>query len=144
MKTAPQSSTEFSAPQHIAEILPEVLARYGVVPADAWDEPARECAADLAFSGVRSHSHFPDFFKEEAMLVLSRKNRETVVIDGRITIKVLQIKGSTIRLGIEAPGEVSIRRGELPEEANSLDGAPPRLEIVAEEPQIISYTCAAS
>lgn len=47
------------------------------------------------------------------MLVLSRKNRETVVIDGCIVVKVLQIKGNTIRLGIEAPRHMSIRRGEL-------------------------------
>jgi carbon storage regulator CsrA len=79
------------------------------------------------------------------MLVLSRKNRETVVIDGRITIKVLQIKGSTIRLGIEAPAEVSIRRGELPEATNAPEGAEGvrHLDIITEEPQIISYNCAA-
>ena len=83
------------------------------------------------------------------MLVLSRKNHETVVIDGRITIKVLHIKGNTIRLGIEAPPEMSIRRGELLEKAPAEcvpeeEGCLPRLELVAEGPQIISYTCAAS
>jgi carbon storage regulator CsrA len=77
------------------------------------------------------------------MLVLSRKNRETVVIDGRITIKVLHIKGSTIRLGIEAPPEMNIQRGELLVEAKD-DGGLPHLEIVPETPHIISYTCAVS
>jgi carbon storage regulator CsrA len=47
------------------------------------------------------------------MLVLSRKVNEEVVIDGRIRVQVLQIKGSTIRLGITAPEDVKILRGEL-------------------------------
>lgn len=47
------------------------------------------------------------------MLVLTRKKKESIVIDGRITITVIQMQGNTIRLGIEAPREVSIRRKEL-------------------------------
>jgi carbon storage regulator len=47
------------------------------------------------------------------MLVLARKQGQTIVIDGRIKITVLKVKGSAVRLGIDAPEEVSIRRGEL-------------------------------
>lgn len=47
------------------------------------------------------------------MLVLSRKLNEEIVIDGRIRIQVLQVKGKTIRLGISAPDDVKILRGEL-------------------------------
>jgi len=47
------------------------------------------------------------------MLVLSRKVDQEIVIDGNIKIHVLKIKGNTIRLGIEAPSEVHIARGEL-------------------------------
>ncbi len=47
------------------------------------------------------------------MLVLSRKTNETIVIDGRITLEVLQIKGNQIRLGINAPADVRVLRGEL-------------------------------
>ena len=47
------------------------------------------------------------------MLVLRRKKTETVVLDGRIRIKVLRISHSTISLGIEAPSDVSIWRGEI-------------------------------
>jgi carbon storage regulator len=47
------------------------------------------------------------------MLVLSRKTNETIVIDGRITLEILQIKGNQIRVGINAPASVRIRRGEL-------------------------------
>jgi carbon storage regulator len=47
------------------------------------------------------------------MLVLSRKTDETIVIDGRIEVTVVQIEGGRVRLGITAPREVSIRRSEL-------------------------------
>ena len=47
------------------------------------------------------------------MLVLRRKQAETIVLDGRIQIKVLRITNNTISLGIEAPSDVSIWRGEL-------------------------------
>ena len=47
------------------------------------------------------------------MLVLSRKQQQTIVVDDQITITILKVKGNTVRLGIEAPAEVSIRRSEL-------------------------------
>ena len=47
------------------------------------------------------------------MLVLSRKQNQTVVIDNQIEIEVLKIKGNTVRLGIKAPSDVKILRGEL-------------------------------
>jgi carbon storage regulator len=47
------------------------------------------------------------------MLVLSRRRGEKIVIDGRITVVVSQLKGGRVRIAIEAPPEVSILRGEL-------------------------------
>ena len=47
------------------------------------------------------------------MLVLSRKKNEAIVIDGQIRIEVLKVKGNTIRLGITAPKDVRVLRGEL-------------------------------
>jgi len=47
------------------------------------------------------------------MLVLSRKADESIVIDERITITVLEVRGNQIRLGIEAQREISIMREEL-------------------------------
>ena len=47
------------------------------------------------------------------MLVLSRKKNESIVIDGHITIEVLQVKGKGVRLGINAPQHVRVLRGEL-------------------------------
>ena len=37
------------------------------------------------------------------MLVLSRKEDQVIVIDGRIRVTVVAIRGSQVRLGIEAP-----------------------------------------
>jgi carbon storage regulator CsrA len=48
------------------------------------------------------------------MLVLSRKIEDEIIIDDRITIRVLKVKGNTVRLGISAPSDVEIMRGELP------------------------------
>ena len=47
------------------------------------------------------------------MLVLTRKEGQSVVIDDRIKVVVLSIGGSQIRLGIEAPRDVPILRTEL-------------------------------
>lgn len=50
------------------------------------------------------------------MLVLARKKGETIHLGGGITVKVLDISGSTVRLGIDAPKSVDIVRGELLEQ----------------------------
>jgi carbon storage regulator len=47
------------------------------------------------------------------MLVLSRKAGEKLVIDGNITVEVVRIQGNRITLGIVAPADVKILRGEL-------------------------------
>ncbi len=47
------------------------------------------------------------------MLVLSRKLDEEIVIAGNIRVKVLEIRGNTIRLGIDAPDHVPVLRREL-------------------------------
>ena len=49
------------------------------------------------------------------MLVLTRKQDESIVIDGRITVRILRLKGNSVRVGIDAPADVHIRRGELGE-----------------------------
>lgn len=47
------------------------------------------------------------------MLVLSRKPGEKIVIDGGITVTVVEIIGNRVKIGLEAPSHVSILRGEL-------------------------------
>ena len=51
------------------------------------------------------------------MLVLTRKLQEKITIAGNITVTVLRVKGQTVRIGIEAPREIRVVRGELPMEA---------------------------
>jgi carbon storage regulator len=47
------------------------------------------------------------------MLVLSRKPGERVIIGSGITVTVVEITGNRIRIGIDAPDDVRILRGEL-------------------------------
>ena len=47
------------------------------------------------------------------MLVLTRKQQEKIQIGNGITITVLKLKGKSVRLGIEAPTDVNVVRGEL-------------------------------
>ena len=47
------------------------------------------------------------------MLVLTRKNSEEVMLGNNIRLRVLSIRGNTVRIGIDAPISVSIKRGEL-------------------------------
>ena len=47
------------------------------------------------------------------MLVLSRKKGESIIIDGRIEVKVIAVEGDLVKLGIEAPKTVSVHRMEV-------------------------------
>lgn len=47
------------------------------------------------------------------MLVLARKKGQTIVVDGRIEVTVLEVEGDTVKIGISAPREVQIIRKEL-------------------------------
>ncbi|MBI2480541.1 MAG: carbon storage regulator [Planctomycetia bacterium] len=48
------------------------------------------------------------------MLVLTRKTQERIHIGDNITISILKLKGNTVRIGIEAPRDIRVLRGELP------------------------------
>ena len=47
------------------------------------------------------------------MLVLSRKKDEKIVIGDNISIMVVEIRGDKVRLGIDAPRDVSVHRREV-------------------------------
>ncbi len=47
------------------------------------------------------------------MLILTRKEGETITIGEDIQIKVLSVQGGKVRLGIDAPREVSVNREEV-------------------------------
>lgn len=56
------------------------------------------------------------------MLVLSRKSGESVCIGHGIQVKVLAIRGGTVKLGFAAPPEIAIRREEVPK---AVEASPP-------------------
>ena len=68
------------------------------------------------------------------MLVLSRKSKQEIVIGDNVVITVLKIKGNTVRLGIEAPRDVHVVRGELPRPSEF------GLSTEALEPEIAEFT----
>lgn len=47
------------------------------------------------------------------MLALSRKVGERLVIGGNIVVTVIEVKGETVRLAIDAPREIPVHRGEV-------------------------------
>ncbi len=47
------------------------------------------------------------------MLVLTRKPGERLVIGDNIVVTVVDVKGDNIRIGIDAPREVKVYRGEI-------------------------------
>jgi len=53
------------------------------------------------------------------MLVLSRKKNESIIINDNITVTVIEIRGDKVRLGIEAPKDVSVHRREVYEAIQS-------------------------
>jgi carbon storage regulator len=47
------------------------------------------------------------------MLVLSRKKDEKIVIGDSITLMVIEIRGDKVRIGIDAPRDVTVHREEI-------------------------------
>jgi carbon storage regulator len=47
------------------------------------------------------------------VLVLSRRQGESIVIGNHVTVTVLEVRGDQIRLGIDAPRSVSVHREEV-------------------------------
>ena len=47
------------------------------------------------------------------MLVLSRKRGERIMIGNNIELMIMDVRGGTVRLGLDAPKEVAIHREEV-------------------------------
>ena len=70
---------------------------------------------DLAPDGLKVGYEVPIVTSMEGsiVLVLSRKIGQQIVIDGHILVTVLDCRGGSVRLGIDAPDEVPIHREEV-------------------------------
>jgi carbon storage regulator len=51
----------------------------------------------------------------EAMLILTRREGESVRIGADVTVTVLRVKGSQVRIGVNAPKDVAVQREEIAE-----------------------------
>lgn len=69
--------------------------------------------------------------RDETMLILTRRVGETVVIGDEVQVTVLGVKGNQVRLGVNAPRDVSVHRQEIydrikkEQSAGQPEGIPP-------------------
>ncbi|MEA3371919.1 MAG: carbon storage regulator CsrA [Campylobacterota bacterium] len=66
------------------------------------------------------------------MLVLARKLDESIVIGDNITVKVISVEKGVVKLGIDAPSEVSIVRNELIEDVKDANIAASKTQTTQE------------
>ena len=60
-----------------------------------------------------THSELPTNLGRAAMLVLSRKKNESIIINDNIVVTIVEVRGDKVRLGIDAPKEVTVHRREV-------------------------------
>jgi carbon storage regulator len=68
--------------------------------------------SSFMLGGVENDQHVSPL-QGKAMLVLSRKKDEKIIIGDNITVMVIEIRGDKVRLGIEAPKEITVHRQEV-------------------------------
>lgn len=76
------------------------------------------------------------------MLVLSRKVGQEILIGENVRITVTKVSGNRVTLGIEAPDDVRILRGELEPIACSFEDGFEEKETTRQEPDVLAQTVA--
>ena len=72
------------------------------------------------------------------MLVLGRKEEQTIRIGDNIRVTILRIKGNFVRVGVEAPEQVRILREELVPIAQAWEAD---VEFASHQPGIAHVAC---
>lgn len=70
------------------------------------------------------------------MLILTRKVGEAIAIDDQITVRLLEIKGGQVKLGVIAPNHIAVHREEvsqriMEENRKAASEAPADLDVIA-------------
>lgn len=68
------------------------------------------------------------------MHILSRRTEESIIIGDQVTLTALSVKGKQVRIGIDAPADISVHREDIFEKIKSEDGDSNMKEGVGSEP----------